>query len=186
MEKFETNIEGVYLLEPKVFGDERGFFMETYSKEVFGNLGIDIEFVQDNHSKSGAGVLRGLHYQLGREQAKLVRVISGAVYDVALDIRKGSPTFGQWYGVELSGENKRQLYITRGLAHGFFTLLDNTEFLYKCSDFYAPETERTILWNDPDLGIDWGIDGTESIILSAKDEVGVLLKDMPESDLPVY
>ncbi len=186
MEKFETNIEGVYLLEPKVFGDERGFFMETYSKEVFRNLGIDIEFVQDNHSKSGAGVLRGLHYQLGREQAKLVRVVSGAVYDVALDIRKGSPTFGQWYGVELSGENKRQLYIPRGLAHGFFTLLDNTEFLYKCSDFYAPETERTILWNDPDLGIDWGIDGAESIILSAKDEVGVLLKDMPESDLPVY
>ena len=186
MKKIETDISGVYVLEPKVFGDERGFFMETYSQAVFAELGITTEFVQDNHSKSRAGVLRGLHYQLGREQAKLVRVIAGGVFDVAVDIRVGSPTFGKWYGVELSAENKRQFFLPEGMAHGFYTLTDDTEFVYKCSDFYAPETERTILWNDPELNINWPILDQDGIILSAKDNAGVLLKDMLKGELPVY
>ncbi len=186
MKKLETNIDGVYLLEPKVFGDARGFFMEVYSRKVFAELGIDTEFVQDNHSMSGAGVLRGLHYQLGREQAKLVRVVAGAVYDVAVDIRRGSPTYGKWFGAVLSAENKRMLYIPKGLAHGFYTLNEGTEFLYKCSDFYAPETERTILWNDPDLGVDWGVEDEAGLILSAKDQAGKRFMQFPESELPIY
>ena len=186
MQKIATDIAGAYIIEPKVFGDERGFFMETYSQADFAEQGITTVFVQDNHSKSRAGVLRGLHYQLGREQAKLVRVIAGAVLDVAVDIRVGSPTFGLWVGIELSAENKRQLLLPEGLAHGFYTLAENTEFLYKCSDFYAPETEHTILWNDSDLNIDWKIRNPESLILSAKDRAGVRLRDMPEGELPVY
>ena len=156
----------------KRFWDERGFFMETYSKKVFENLGITDNFVQDNHSMSSKGVLRGLHYQLGREQVKLVRVVAGSVFDVAVDIRKGSPTFGKWFGTVLSGDNKRQMYIPAGLAHGFYTLGDNTEFLYKCTDYYAPETEMTILWNDPDLNVDWGIDDLKVVNVSEKDKKG--------------
>ena len=186
MNKIETNIVGVYIIEPDVFGDDRGFFMETYSKAVFDELGLNVEFVQDNHSKSAAGVLRGLHYQSGREQAKLVRVVTGAVYDVVVDIRVGSPTFGQWLGVELSEKNKLMFYVPEGLAHGFYTLEDNTQFLYKCSDFYAPESEKTILWNDPDLNVDWKIKDFDSVVLSAKDKSGIKLKDMPESELPRY
>ncbi len=186
MNKLSTALEGVFVIEPDVFGDERGFFMETYSQKKFADIGITTEFVQDNHSKSKSGVLRGLHYQLGREQAKLVRVIAGAVYDVAVDIRIGSPTFGKWLGVELTAENKRQLYIPEGMAHGFLTLAEGTEFIYKCSDFYAPETERIILWNDPEIAIDWRIQPGCVPLLSAKDKQGVMLQQMPEIELPVF
>ncbi len=186
MKKVSTALEGAFIIEPDVFGDERGFFMETYSLKKFTDIGITTEFVQDNHSKSKAGVLRGLHYQFGREQAKLVRVIAGAVYDVAVDIRSGSPTFGKWIGVELTADNKRQLYIPEGMAHGFYTLTEGVEFIYKCSDFYAPETERVIFWNDPDIAIDWKIKPGCSPLLSAKDGEGSMLRDMSDADLPVY
>lgn len=171
-----TKLEGVVIVEPAVFGDNRGFFMESYNSKKFKKLGIDYDFVQDNHSLSvETGVLRGLHYQLNpKAQTKLVRVAAGAIYDVAVDIRKGSPTFGQWVGVILSAANKRQLLVPKGFAHGFCTLVPNTEVLYKVDEFYSPEHDRGIAWNDPALGIDWP---TANPILSDKDGKHPVLKD---------
>lgn len=165
-------IPDVLLIEPKVFGDERGFFFESFNQQRFNAAtGLDLQFVQDNHSKSAKGVLRGLHYQLPpKAQGKLVRVVAGEVFDVAVDIRKNSPTFGQWVGEILSGDNKRQLWIPPGLAHGFVVLSDSAEFLYKTTDYYAPEMERCIRWDDPDLAIDWPIGGEP--VLSGKDALG--------------
>ena len=161
MSKFkrvETGINDLIVIEPTVFGDNRGFFMESYSKKDFSEIGMDIEFVQDNHSKSKKGVLRGLHFQTQHVQGKLVRVTAGAVLDVAVDLRKDSPTFGKHYLVELSADNKKMFYIPPGFAHGFLTLEDNTEFQYKCTDYYAPEFDSGVLWNDSDIGIDWNFE----------------------------
>lgn len=174
-------IPDVKLLEPKVFGDERGFFFESFNKRVFEEaIGRSLDFVQDNHSRSARGVLRGLHYQVRQAQGKLVRVVQGEVFDVAVDIRKNSPTFGQWVGEILSAENKRQLWVPEGFAHGFVVLSDSAEFLYKVTSYYAPEHERSILWNDAALGIAWP--GDMQPILSDKDANGVLLAD---AELPV-
>ncbi len=152
----QTPLEGVLVLEPKVFGDARGFFFESFNARDFAQAtGLGVAFVQDNHSKSGKGVLRGLHYQVQHAQGKLVRVTQGEVFDVAVDIRKGSPTFGQWFGLELSAENKKQLWIPAGLAHGFLVTSESAEFLYKTTDYYHPEFERSLVWNDPDISIDW-------------------------------
>jgi dTDP-4-dehydrorhamnose 3,5-epimerase len=152
----QTPLEGVLVLEPKVFGDTRGFFFESFNARDFEQAtGLDVVFVQDNHSKSAKGVLRGLHYQVQHAQGKLVRVTQGAVFDVAVDIRQGSPTFGQWFGLELSAENKKQLWIPAGLAHGFLVTSESAEFLYKTTDYYHPEFERSLLWNDPAIGINW-------------------------------
>jgi dTDP-4-dehydrorhamnose 3,5-epimerase len=169
MNIIKTAIPDVMILEPKVFGDERGFFMESFNARLFQEAtGCDAPFVQDNHSKSLKGVLRGLHYQLPpKAQGKLVRVVAGEVFDVAVDIRKSSPSFGQWAGVMLSAENKRQFWVPPGFAHGFVTLSDTAEFLYKTTDYYAPEMERSILWNDPEIGITWPIDF--SPLVSPKD-----------------
>lgn len=176
MEFIKTFIPEVILVKPKVFGDERGFFMESYRKSLFQANGIVPEFIQDNHSKSAKGVLRGLHYQLDpKAQGKLVRCVSGAVFDVAVDIRRGSPTFGQWFGCELSAENKYMLWIPAGFAHGFVTLEDNTEFLYKTTGEYAPECDRGIKYDDPAIGIEWPQLG--ELLLSDKDQKQPLLKD---------
>ena len=163
-------IPDVVLIEPKVFGDARGFFYESFNQKAFNEAtGTDHQFVQDNHSRSSRGVLRGLHYQLPpNAQGKLVRVVQGAVFDVAVDIRRSSPTFGRWVGALLSADNQRQLWIPPGFAHGFVTLSDTAEFLYKTTDFYAPSAERAIIWNDPTIGVDWGYDGTP--VLSGKDQ----------------
>lgn len=177
-----TELPEVLLIEPDVFGDSRGFFIETWHREKYADQGLDVDFVQDNHSRSSKGVLRGLHYQLEQPQGKLVRVVSGAVLDVAVDVRKGSPTFGRWVSAELTEENQHQLYIPPGFAHGFCVLTDSADFLYKCSDFYAPQYECGILWNDPDIGIDWP--GSDFKI-SAKDAKNSCLKEMNEQ-LPVY
>lgn len=174
MQIVDTAISDVKIIEPKVFGDDRGFFMETWNAQAFADLGLKLDFVQDNHSRSARGVLRGLHYQLEQTQGKLVRVTSGSVYDVAVDLRRSSASFGQWVGVKLSGENKRMLWVPPGFAHGFLTLEDGTEFLYKCTKLYAPEHERSLLWNDPALGIDWPLNGTTPS-LSAKDAAGTPL-----------
>ena len=165
-------IPDVLLIEPKVFGDDRGFFFESFNQSRFNEAtGLDLSFVQDNHSKSVKNVLRGLHYQLPpKAQGKLVRAVAGEVFDVAVDIRQDSPTFGRWVGEILSADNKRQLWIPPGLAHGFIVLSDSAEFLYKTTDYYAPELERVILWNDPDLAIDWPIKGVP--LLSGKDTAG--------------
>ncbi|ANJ66597.1 dTDP-4-dehydrorhamnose 3,5-epimerase [Halothiobacillus diazotrophicus] len=169
-------IPDVILFEPRVFGDERGFFFESYNQRHFeAAIGYSVDFVQDNHSRSAKNVLRGLHYQIKQAQGKLVRVVHGEVFDVAVDIRKGSPTFGQWVGEVLSAENKKQLWIPAGFAHGFVTLSDNAEFLYKTTDYYAPTFERCIAWNDPSIGINWHSEGPFS--LSAKDQQGVLLSE---------
>ena len=185
MERIDTELPGVCILEPKTFGDERGFFLESYNAEVFAKLGIPDVFVQDNHSRSGRGVLRGLHYQLGRPQAKLVRVVRGEVFDVAVDIRVGSPTFGRWAGARLSEENHRMFFVPEGFAHGFCVLSDEVDFLYKCTDFYAPAEERGIIWNDPGLGIDWPLTVDEPII-SGKDAAYGTLATRPREDLPTY
>lgn len=174
----ETKISGVYIIEPKVFGDNRGYFMETYNKEHFAEAGLTMNFVQDNESSSSKGVLRGLHFQTKHTQGKLVRVTKGEVFDVAVDLRKGSPTYGQWEGVVLSAENKKQFYIPEGFAHGFLVLSDHAIFNYKCTDFYCPEGEGGVLWNDPDIGIEWPLDGIDNIILSEKDKVHPTLKDL--------
>ena len=172
MKATPTKIADVMLLEPKVFGDERGFFFESFNHQVFEQAtGVKTQFVQDNHSKSSQGVLRGLHYQVQQPQGKLVRVTQGMVLDVAVDIRKGSPTFGQWVGEILSAENKRQLWIPAGLAHGFVVLSETAEFLYKTTEYYAPEHERCIAWNDATLAIDWQLSGLVPR-LSAKDQAG--------------
>ncbi len=172
----KTAIPDVLIIEPKVFGDERGFFYESFNqKTLVEAAGITDNFVQDNHSRSAKNVLRGLHYQVKQPQGKLVRVVVGEVFDVAVDVRRSSPTFGQWVGVHLSAENKRMFWVPKGFAHGFLVLSDYAEFLYKTTDFYAPEYERSILWNDPDLGIAWPLGGQP--VLSAKDMAGVRLKD---------
>lgn len=169
MKVLETGIEGVVIIEPDVFGDSRGYFMESYSEVRYGREVRPVRFVQDNESKSCYGVLRGLHFQRGEHaQSKLVRVVTGRVLDVAVDVRVGSPTFGRWVGVELSGENKRQLFIPRGFAHGFAVLSDEAIFQYKCDNLYAPQSEGAIAWNDPAIGINWGIPEAD-IILSEKD-----------------
>jgi dTDP-4-dehydrorhamnose 3,5-epimerase len=176
-----TDIEGLYIIEPTVFGDERGYFMETYNLKEFQEAGLDMVFVQDNQSKSRKGVLRGLHFQYKHPQGKLVRVTRGEVFDVAVDLRKNSKTFGKWYGVLLSEENKRQFYIPEGFAHGFLVLSDEAEFVYRCTDFYHPEYEGGIIWNDPDIGIEWPLGQVEEIILSEKDKKWSGLKDVTAS-----
>lgn len=164
-------IEGLYVIEPEVFGDERGYFVETYNQKDFAKHGLNMEFVQDNESKSKKGVLRGLHFQKQYPQGKLVRVLSGEVFDVAVDIRKGSKTYGKWCGVTLSEENKKQFYVSEGFAHGYYVLSDTAVFAYKCTDFYHPEDEGGIAWDDPEIGIEWPIaDGVE-VLLSEKDRV---------------
>lgn len=168
-----TRIKDVVLVEPKVFGDDRGFFMETYRNDIFAENGIDAPFVQDNHSRSRRGVLRGLHYQIFQPQGKLARVIQGEVFDVAVDLRRHSSTFGQWVGEILSADNKRMLWVPPGFAHGFYVLSDTAEFLYKCTDYYAPEHERSIRWDDPDLAIAWPLSVDAESLLSAKDLAGV-------------
>ncbi len=168
-----TAIADVVLIEPRVFGDERGFFYESYNRRTFSELGIPQEFVQDNHSRSRRGVLRGLHYQIEHTQGKLVRAIVGSVYDVAVDLRRSSPTFGQWVGMELSAENRRMAWIPPGFAHGFVVTSDVAEFLYKTTDYWAPPHERCLLWNDPALAISWPLDGEPTI--AAKDAAGLPL-----------
>ncbi|MES2339669.1 MAG: dTDP-4-dehydrorhamnose 3,5-epimerase [Pseudomonadota bacterium] len=172
----ETRLPGVVILEPKVFGDDRGYFYESFNARDFAEAtGLDVTFVQDNHSRSSKNVLRGLHYQIEQAQGKLVRVVEGAVFDVAVDMRRSSPHFGQWVGVELSAENHRQLWVPAGFAHGFVVTSDHAQFLYKTTDYYAPAHERSVLWSDPAIGIDWPIDGPPT--LAAKDRDGTLLAD---------
>jgi dTDP-4-dehydrorhamnose 3,5-epimerase len=172
----ETNLPGVVVLEPKWFGDKRGFFLETYRDDVFEEAGISTNFVQDNHSRSTRGVLRGLHYQLVQPQGKLVRVAAGSVFDVAVDVRRGSPTFGDWFGTTLDDENMRMMYVPPGFAHGFVVLSETADFIYKCTDYYHPESEQGILWNDPDIGIKWPI---ADVQLSDKDKNNMVLKNQP-------
>ena len=169
-------IPDVLLIEPKLFGDARGFFFESFNQQAFAAAtGVDLPFVQDNHSRSGRGVLRGLHYQLQQPQGKLVRVVRGRVFDVAVDLRRSSPRFGRWAGVELSEDDHRQLWVPPGFAHGFLVLSESADFLYKTTDYYAPAHERCIAWNDPQIGIDWPLDGAP--LLSAKDAQGVSLAE---------
>ncbi|MBV4460859.1 dTDP-4-dehydrorhamnose 3,5-epimerase [Pseudomonas sp. COR58] len=176
MNVIPTDLPGVLIIEPKVFGDERGFFYESFNGKAFLEAtGLDVQFVQDNHSRSQKGVLRGLHYQLQNTQGKLVRVTAGEVLDIAVDIRRSSPHFGQWVAVRLSADNHRQLWIPEGFAHGFVVLSEFAEFLYKTTDYYTPAAERTIRWDDPDLAIDWQLD--EAPQLSAKDRAGTAFKD---------
>lgn len=175
MKVTETSLPGVLLIEPRLFHDDRGFFFETYHRDRFRTLGIPDEFVQDNHSRSHRNVVRGLHYQEPNGQGKLVRCARGAVWDVAVDVREGSPTFGKWYGTELTDENQRMLWIPRGFAHGFCALTA-ADLVYKCTDYYAPQSERTILWNDPEIGIEWPIAQSDAIV-SAKDLQGTSLRD---------
>lgn len=166
---YETSLEGAYIIEPTVFGDQRGYFMETYHAGEFKEAGLDLTFVQDNQSKSKKGVLRGLHFQYENPQGKLVRVIKGKVFDVAVDLRKNSPTYGKWEAVILTEENKIQFYVPEGFAHGFLVLSDEAEFTYKCTNFYDADDEGGILWNDSQIGIEWPIDELEEVILSEKD-----------------
>lgn len=171
MNVIETGIPGLLVLESKVFGDARGFFMESFNARTFTEVtGVKADFVQDNHSRSGRGVLRGLHYQVQQPQGKLVRVAQGRVFDVAVDLRRSSPTFGKWYGVELSGENHRQFWVPAGFAHGFYVLSDSADFLYKTTDYYAPQHERSLAWNDATVGVQWPLEGEP--LLSAKDLAG--------------
>lgn len=170
----ETPIADLLVIEPKVFGDDRGFFMESWNAETFRAAGLDLHFVQDNHSRSARGVLRGLHFQNPNPQGKLVRVTAGRVWDVAVDLRRSSPTFGQWYGVELSAANRRMFWVPPGFAHGFVSLEDGTDFLYKCTAPYSPANEHSLLWNDPAVGIDWPLEGLEPQ-LSAKDREGITI-----------
>jgi len=176
MKVIQTAIPDLLILEPKVFGDTRGFFMESFNARSFQEAtGLNVDFVQDNHSRSAKGVLRGLHYQIQQAQGKLVRVVRGSVFDVAVDLRKGSPTFGKWEGVELSEENNRQFWIPPGFAHGFLVTSESADFLYKTTDYYAPEHERSLAWNDPDVGVEWPLDGAP--LLSAKDLAGKSLSE---------
>jgi dTDP-4-dehydrorhamnose 3,5-epimerase len=185
MRRIDTALPDVFLFEPVVHGDHRGFFMESYNRDTFAELGVTHRFVQDNHSRSGAGVLRGLHYKIVRPQAKLVRVTCGRVFDVVVDIRRGSPTFGRWVGTELTEDNKLMLFAPEGYAHGFLVQSEVAEFQYKCSDFYAPESERGIRWDDPTLAIDWPV-GDRELILSDRDRRWPRLTDAPSTDLPGY
>lgn len=171
-----TLIPDVIVIEPKVFADERGFFFESYQRQLFAEAGIAFDFVQDNHSKSQQGVLRGLHYQIRQAQGKLMRVVAGEIFDVAVDIRRNSPTFGKWVGDYLSSENKKMLWIPPGFAHGFYVTSPEAEVIYKATDYYAPQWERTVIWNDPSIAINWPLKGDEPI-LSSKDRAGKLLKE---------
>jgi len=179
----ETNLRGVVILEPEIFRDNRGHFFETYHQRAFSNLGIEVQFVQENQSRSRKGVLRGLHYQLLHPQAKLCRVISGEVWDVVVDIRAGSPTFGHWVGIELSADFARQIYIPKGFAHGFIVRSDWAEFVYKCDDFYNPEDEYGVRWNDPELSIDWG---QETPLMTTRDANYPMLSSVKRERLPRY
>ncbi|HEX8463906.1 MAG TPA: dTDP-4-dehydrorhamnose 3,5-epimerase [Abditibacterium sp.] len=188
MKHLETSLPGVSVFEPQVFGDARGFFLETYSARKFAEFGIHSTFVQDNHSLSSKGTLRGLHFQLQNPQAKLCRVVRGAVLDVAVDVRVGSPHFGKYVAVELSAENKRLILVPRGFAHGFLVLSDEAEFLYKCDDFYAPGDEGSVAWNDPDIGIAWNWKalGIEAPLLSGKDGAAPQLSEIGREFLPQF
>jgi len=179
----QTPLPGVVLIKPKKFGDDRGYFLETFRESTYRTLGLELPFVQDNSSLSSKGVLRGLHLQWPNPQAKLVSVAYGAIFDVAVDVRRGSPTFGKSYGVELSAQNGWQLYIPKGFAHGFCALDERNVICYKCSNYYSPETERTILWNDDDLGIAWPVSNP---LISPKDQQGLRLRDIPSDLLPPY
>jgi len=183
MRRIDTAIDGVCLIEPVVHGDHRGFFMESYHKDRFAALGIEHDFVQDNHSRSRAGVLRGLHYQLGRPQAKLVRATRGRVFDVVVDLRRGSSSFGRWVGADLSEDNRRMLFAPAGFGHGFLVLSEIAEFQYKCSDFYAPDEERGIRWDDPSIAIDWPL-GDLDPVLSDRDLAWPHLENVSDNDLP--
>jgi dTDP-4-dehydrorhamnose 3,5-epimerase len=175
IKKIPTSLPGVVILEPRVFGDDRGFFLESYNERAFAESGIKERFVQDNHSSSRRNVLRGLHYQIKQAQGKLVRAVEGEILDVAVDVRRSSATFGGWEAVRLSGENKRMLWIPAGFAHGFLVVSEKAQVLYKATDYYAPEHERTLMWNDPDLKIDWKLEGDP--IVSPKDQRGLALRD---------
>ncbi|WP_230970785.1 dTDP-4-dehydrorhamnose 3,5-epimerase [Nitrogeniibacter aestuarii] len=176
MKVIDTDIDAVKIIEPDVFGDSRGFFLESFNAKRFAEAtGVELPFVQDNHSRSQRGVLRGLHYQIKQAQGKLVRVVRGSVFDVAVDLRRSSSTYGAWVGVELTEDNNRQLWVPPGFAHGFLVMSASADFLYKTTDYYAPEHERSILWNDPALGIEWPLNGEP--MLSGKDKAGILLKD---------
>ena len=177
MKVIKCAVDGPVILEPQIFGDERGFFVESWNAQKFAETGLDVDFVQDNHSRSQKGVLRGMHFQNPGPQGKLVRVVSGAVYDVAVDLRRSSPTFGNWVGVELSAENKRMFWVPQGFAHGFLTLEDGTDFLYKCDAPYAPANEHSLAWDDPNVGIEWPTHGLE-VQLSAKDRNGKALAEV--------
>jgi dTDP-4-dehydrorhamnose 3,5-epimerase len=182
-----TNLPGVIVIEPKVYVDKRGFFLETFREDVLLQAGINAHFVQDNHTRSSQGVLRGLHYQMTQTQGKLVRVAAGSVFDVVVDVRSSSPTFGQWYGTELNEDNIKMIYVPPGFAHGFVVLSETADFIYKCTDYYHPESEQVIAWDDPDLNIDWPIaEIAEKISLSDKDKQNVKLKDQPAEKLPAY
>ena len=188
MNLIQTSLPGVVIIEPRVFDDARGFFFESYHTERFAEMGIDVRFVQDNHARSARGTLRGLHYQLQQPQAKLCRVIQGEVFDVAVDIRRGSPTFGQWTGAILSEENKRQIFVPRGFAHGYFVLSQSADFLYKCDDFYRGDDAYGIAWNDPQINVAWPLDGfaESDLILADKDRTAPLLADVNPELLPVF
>ena len=177
MQMTKTDIPGCFLLEPSVHGDERGFFLESWNQRVFDDLGIDARFVQDNHSRSASGVLRGIHYQLGTPQGKLVRVTRGSVFDVAVDLRRNSETFGRWVGVELSEENRRMFWVPEGFGHGFLVTSGTADFQYKCTAYYDPQNDRAIRWDDPDLAIDWPLVGDAPPELSRRDASAPLLKD---------
>lgn len=179
MKIIATAIPDVLILEPQVYGDARGFFLETWNAKTFAELGLDLHFVQDNHSRSRQGILRGMHYQIKRPQGKLVRVTHGKVFDVAVDLRQASPTFGQWAGAELSEENHRMLWVPPGFAHGFYVLSESADFLYKCTDFYMPEYDRSLRWDDPTVGIEWPLVNGAVPMISAKDETG---KSWQEAD----
>lgn len=172
MKVAETSLPGVLVIEPRVFGDDRGFFFESWNRKAFADAGLTMDFVQDNHSRSVRGTLRGLHYQLHRTQGKLVRVTAGAVFDVAVDLRRSSPNFGRWVGVELSADNKRMLWVPEGFAHGFYVLSESADFQYKCTDYYDPASERTLAWDDPTVGIAWPLLPGARTLLSAKDAQG--------------
>lgn len=183
MEILKTSLPGVLIIQPDIFKDKRGFFMETYHRKKYAEEGLDQSFVQDNLSYSIRGTLRGLHYQYPNAQSKLVQAVKGKIYDVVVDIRQGSPTFGQWTGVHLSDENKRQFFVPEGFAHGFCVISDTAFVIYKCSDFYTPESEKGLLWSDPDIGIDWPV---KEPLLSPKDIQCPNLKDIPSECLPEY
>lgn len=182
MKFIATPLQDVYLLEPRVFGDQRGFFMETWNAATFRAAGFDLNFVQDNHSRSARGILRGLHFQTEHTQGKLVRVTAGSVFDVAVDLRRHSPTFGQWFGVSLSSENQHMLLIPPGFAHGFYVTSDYADFLYKCTDIYHPASEKTLAWSDATVGIEWPVPAGETPQLSAKDAQGLSWKEIPLFD----
>lgn len=178
----ETPLKDVYVIEPRVFGDQRGFFVETWKRDTFREAGFDLDFVQDNHSRSARGILRGLHYQMEHTQGKLVRVTSGAVFDIAVDLRRDSPTLGKWFGISLSAGNQKMLWIPPGFAHGFYVTSEYADFLYKCTDVYHPDSEITLAWNDPTIGIKWPVPQGEEPQLSSKDAEGVSWEDAPLFD----